>query len=363
MSVVKKDIAVIGAGVLGLSIAHQLLLKGYAVTLLEKEDTYGKGNSSRNSNVIHSGVYYAKNSLRSKLSLKGKALLYQFCEDHQIPFKQSGKLFVAVEPEDCAQLSVIKALAQENGIEVRNIGSKELQGLEPQLKGIDALLSPTSGFFDGQKFMSCLYDLCLSKDFSYLPSREVVNAYKDNSGWTLEIGLGHSPIQAQCVINASGVNGLSLSKKIFETRDFPILNGSWGAYMKYQGQAPFKHIIYPSFTPGSMREIIVANPSLDGFLRFGPSYEPTIENGEHVFSPELQERFYQSIKKYFPTVEKDKLIPDVVGLRPRLSMNGQPLTDWMFEWQDKNTWLDLWGFDSPALTASLAIGDHVAGLF
>jgi L-2-hydroxyglutarate oxidase LhgO len=355
------DLIVIGAGVVGLAVSYTFSMKGKDVILIEKEKQFGTGVSSRNTEVIHAGVYYANGSLKNKLCLRGKELIYDFCKKNSVKHKRIGKLFVAIDENDVSKLELIIASAKNNGLkDLIELDSHQLQKAEPFVKGKSAILSPSSGIIDSHGFMQALMNLNISFGTTYAACSLVIGAEPISGGWCVKIG-GVDPctITSRVVVNATGLNALKLSSEIFPKRTIPKANPIKGAYLRYAGKSPIKHIIYPAIVPGIIEERVDATPDLSGSLRFGPSIEKTLGIEDFTTPTDLIERFTPKIKKYLPDIDESKLIIDQAGIRPKILSHGKNNEDFIFDWADDNGWLDLWGIESPGLTSSLAIGDHV----
>lgn len=355
------DVVVIGAGVIGLAVAERLSGKGHSVVLLEKEPQYGTGVSSRNTETIHAGIYYQQGSLKASLCLEGKRLLYEYCAKHNIRHKRIGKLFVAVTKEEISRLELTKSQAAKNGVDdIVELDRDALKRIEPEAEGVAALLSPSSGIIDSHAFMKSLFTLGASKGMIFAASSPVTGAESARGLWKVMVG-GAEPqeLKARVVVNAAGLYSIELSKKIFPKRAVPTLHPVKGSYLRYSGRSPLEHILYPAIVPGLIEERVDATPDLSGSLRFGPNIEVT--NGLEDFSidPKLADKMAKGIKRYLPRIDIEKLHPDCSGIRPKIYGAGEPVQDFRFEWAGEPGWLDLWGMESPGLTAALAIARHV----
>jgi len=342
-------------------VSYKFSVQGYRVIVLEKENQFGTGVSSRSTEVIHAGVYYAENSLKAKLCLRGKELLYDFCKTYFVPHKRLGKLFLAVTDKEIPRLEKTKTQAIKNGLtDLEELDCSQLKKLEPFLNGHAALLSPSTGIIDSHKLMETLLKLSESSGTIYAVLSPVVGAEKTDDNWTIHIG-GRDPakITSKMIVNAAGLYSLELSKKIFPDRKIPEPNPVKGGYLRYSGKSPLDHIVYPAVIPGQIEERVDATPDLAGSLRFGPSVEGTNGIEDFSLSPELVDRFTPAIKRYIPDIDESRLHLDQAGIRPKIKIDGEEVPDFMFEWGPEPGWLDLWGMESPALTASLAIGEHV----
>lgn len=359
------DLVVIGCGVVGLAITYKFAKEGYSVISLDKESQFGTGVSSRSSEVIHAGVYYETGSLKGSLCLRGKDLLYHHCQKYNINHKKIGKLFIAVEEQEIGSLEKLKAQAEANGLmDLVYLNKSEIKKMEPSINCCLALYSPTTGIIDSHGLMHSLIQLSEDYDVTFAYFSPVLNAEPINNGWKINIG-GEDPIwiKSKMVINAAGLYAINLSKSIFPERKTPKLDPVKGGYLRLTGRSPFNHIIYPAMIPGQIAERVDATPDLMHSLRFGPSIEKTNGVNDFNVSEELIDRFYPSIKKYFPDVNKSKLHLDQAGIRPKIKIDGISNPDFTFSWAPNIGWLDLWGMESPALTASLAISNYTYDLF
>ena len=359
------EIVVIGAGVVGLSIAQKMACQGYSVILLEKERQFGMGTSSRNSEVIHAGIYYQTKSLKASLCLKGKNLLYKHCKQYQIPFKKTGKLFLAITPEEIPRLELTHKQAKNNHIEdLVYLDQDQLKNLEPELNGVAALLSPSSGIFDTHYFMKSLLSIGERNEMIFVSCSPVEGAEPISNGWKIYIG-GKEPcaITSKTVVNSAGLYATRISHEIFTERKIPKLYPVKGAYIRYSGKSPIKHIVYPAFFPGQIEERVDATPDMAGSLRFGPSTDEASKLDDFKMPENIIDRFIPSITRFLPNIDATRLHPDISGIRPKIYGPGEAVEDFRFDWSPQGNWLDLWGMESPALTASLAIAEHVDKLF
>ncbi len=356
-------VLVIGAGVIGLSVAREIARKGHSVILLEKEDRFGCGISSRNTEVIHSGIYY-QTSLKARLCVRGKMLLYEHCEKYKIRHKRVGKVILAVTLEDVSKLDLLKKQALSNGVDdLVELDKKGIESLEPTISGIAALFSPSSGILDTHGFMKSLLRLGEDDGVLFAALSPVTGAEPVNGGWRVRVG-GNDPISVQCklVVNAAGLHSIDLSKTVFPDRDIPQLHPMKGSYARYSGNSPVKHIIYPALVPGLIEVRVDATPDLEGSLRFGPTTEKPENFEDFSIVPKLIERITPAIRRYLPRLDVSRIHPDCAGIRPRIFGSGDPVQDFRLEWAPMPGWLDLWGIESPGLTASLAIAEYVYDL-
>ena len=358
------DVLIIGAGVVGLAIAYNLSKTGYSVILAEKESKFGMGTSSRSSEVIHAGIYYKTRSLKASLCLRGKSLLYEHCKKYNVAHKKIGKIFLAVSTDEITRLESTHKQAEENGIkDLSFLDKKQLYQLEPELFGIAGILSPSTGIIDSHGFMKSLLGLAERHKAIFSPLSPIENAVKIKGGWKVFIG-GKDPISvtSNFVINSAGLYAIELSNKIFPERTIPEFFPTKGCYLRYSGRSPIKHIVYPAFIPGKIEQRVDATPDLGQDLRFGPNVE-TPKNLEDFFlNKNIIKQMTPGIKRYLPKIDTSLLNLDIAGIRPKIYGPEDNVADFQFVWDEGNSWLDLWGIESPALTASLAIGEYVKNI-
>tara|TARA_Y100000816_G_C26082230_1_gene570540 strand:+ start:786 stop:1886 length:1101 start_codon:yes stop_codon:yes gene_type:complete len=355
------DVIIIGAGVIGLASGYYLSKSGLRVVIIEKEKNYGLATSSRSTEVIHSGAYYKKGSLKGKLCLRGKALLYEYCIENKIPHKRIPKLFLAQDEKSEENLLRIQKLSVENGLKnTKIINKNDIKKIEPLINGHMALLSPSSGIFDTSSFMHSLARKCEDNGVIIAQNSKFLDAqlFKD----FIRIRLSDqddTSITSKFVINAAGLEAVKISKKVFQEDLSVELNPVKGCYARYKKKLNINHIIYPSFSPGQITERVDCTPDLHGILRFGPSLEKNALYGDLSIPEDLISRFENSIKEYIPSIERSKIQVDYAAFRPKIILNKDNNPDFTFNSNNDFPWLDLWGFESPALTASLAIGQHI----
>jgi len=358
----KTDIIVLGAGVIGLSISYYLSSKKYSVVLIEQEDKFGKHTSSRNTEVIHAGIYYPHGSLKNKFCHRGKKLIYDFCEKHKIKYNKRGKIFIANNNEEISNLDVILNHAKKNGLnDIIELDHKEINNLEPNIKSKCGLLSPSSGVIDSYKFMEILLDISNDNNINYVPNHKLVSAEKKNNKWKTIIKNDNETfdLESKIIINSSGHNAIDLFKNLFFQDNLPENYPVKGCYLRYFGKSPVSHIIYPSLIPGNILPRVDATPDVNDNLRFGPNVEYVSSNFDYSINDNLIDLMFPEIIKYIPKIEKQKLSIDLAGVRPKIKVKGKLFDDFIFNWFDNNNWLNLWGIDSPGFTASLAIGEHI----
>ena len=361
---IDTDVLIIGAGVIGLSISYHFLKNGFKVILIDNEKNFGTVNSSRNTETIHAGIYYKENSLKHLLCVRGKELIYNFCEKYNIKYKKCGKIFIANNYEEELSLNKIKDQGKKNGItDLIELDKKQILNIEPMLNAQAGLMSPSSGIIDSYDFMQKLMNISSDLGLIYSNYSEIKNVRPIEDHWIANIynikTLEEQEISTKSIINSAGLNSINLSKMLFPDVATPELNPVKGVYLKYSGKSPFKHIIYPSFVPGKIGERVDATPNVHGELRFGPSVEKSESINDFSVNEKIISKFLKNIKKYFPLVEEKKLYLDQAGIRPKIIENNINVSDFKFVWVPSKNWLNLWGIESPGLTSSLAIGEYV----
>lgn len=357
------DAVVIGAGVIGLSVARALALSGRETIILESANAYGTETSSRNSEVIHAGIYYPQGSLKARLCVEGKERLYRYCSERHIPFSKLGKLIVATNPEQVATLNEIKTKAERNGVDdLQWLTREETLVREPCLSCEAALLSPSTGIIDSHGLMlSLLGDLESAGGVLALNSR-FENGCSVDDGFELDIG-GTDPMRLKCniLVNCAGLaaRDVALKLKGVPTAKVPKSYIAKGNYFSLTGKAPFKHLIYPVPEPGGLGVHLTLD--LGKQARFGPDVE-WIEKPDYSVDPRRGDKFYAAIRKYWPELPDDSLQPDYAGLRPKINGPSDPAADFAIlgdETFGLPGFVSLHGIESPGLTSCLAIAREV----
>ena len=355
----ETDVVIIGAGVIGLSIAYKLTEKNYNVVLIEKNKNFGMETSSRNTEVIHAGIYYKKKSFKASFCKQGKKLLYEFCKKYNVPHKKIGKLFIAQNKDQIIQLNQLYARAVENGInDLIEIDKNKLKKIEPNINSCGAIFSPSSGIIDSYNYMEKLLLLSENKGLVFGKNTNINKiSYLDKS-FNIFLNNDKDILKCKKIINSAGLESINLFKNFFPNeKNIPTLNPVKGSYLRYLGKNPVNHIIYPSLTPGIIKERVDATPDINNQLRFGPSIDPYTNN--YSVPKNLKERMIPQIVEYLPGINIDKLVLDQSGIRPKISFKKNDLLDYIFDLRFDNNWLNLWGIESPGLTASLAIANYV----
>ncbi len=358
------DVVVVGAGVVGLAIALQLQEMGRSVVLLEKNGRYGLETSARSSEVIHAGIYYPTGSLKAKLCVEGRNLLYAFCKKHQIPHRQVGKLILAIESSDSVRLQRYKEHAESNGVhDLRWLTPQEVQQLEPQLKPSMGLYSPSTGILDSHCLMQTLVHQFESCGGLYLPHHHVSHIIPDDRGFHINIADVGSVVTRK-LINSAGHGAVPLAHHIdgLPKQCIPEHYYCKGYYFLLRYPSPFQRLIYPLPVAGGLG--IHVTLDLAGNAKFGPDVE-WISNQNYQFNELRKDQFLHAIKSYFPTVNKNDLVPGYTGIRPKIVGPNQPDADFRIDHSGFHHipgLINLFGIESPGLTSALAIASYVAAL-
>lgn len=363
----KFDVVVIGAGVIGLAIAAELSQLYPNVLLIEKNTLFGEETSSRNSEVIHGGLYYPHNSLKAKLCVSGKELLYQYCKDFKVPLNNIGKILVATGNQEQEKLDAIVKQSQKNGVDdLTYLTNTQLTRLEPNVSADSAVLSPSTGIVDSHQLMLSLLGLFEKRGGTYVTQTQFLAAQPGTDGFTIKLNsqVQELSISADILINAAGLEAQAVASSIvgIKTNVVPRLYLCKGCYFNYSGKAPFSRLIYPM--PNQFGLGIHATLDLAGQVRFGPDVE-YLEQQD--FDVQLSKRgiFYHAIKSYFPDAEIDRLTPAYAGIRPKLQAPDSNFEDFYIQSADDHGiqgLINLYGIESPGLTASLAIAKYVKKL-
>ncbi len=360
------ECVVIGAGVVGLAIAKRLAEDGRAVAVVEKESKIGKHASSRNSEVIHAGLYYPTGSLRASLCIDGRNRLYQYCEQRNIAQRRIGKLIVAKSVDELGRLREIRQLATNNGVtDLRWLSEKDLQVLEPQIAGQAGLLSPSTGIVDSHGLMMAMVADIEANNGTVLLHNEVTNIEATADGFVLTIlRQSNESVRCNVLINAAGLFAQNVSRI---TADFPAAlipqqHLAIGHYFSYDGDSPFNRLIYPLPSNGGLG--IHATLDLAGSIRFGPNLR-WVDAINYDFDVTCKREFCQAIETYYPAIDAARLQPAYTGIRPKLSGAQMPAVDFKIQGRREHGMpglINLYGIDSPGLTSSLAIAEHVQKL-
>lgn len=363
----KVDIVVIGAGVVGLAIGAAIADKRREMYILEKEEVYGQGTSSRNSEVIHAGIYYPAGTLKAELCVKANPMIYDICEQHKVPYKKCGKLIVGNGEIEVAQLDrIIKHAKSIGARDLEMIDADQIKKLEPNVRADHAILSPSTGIVDAHGLMDHFHREARRKAGSdpLVLDTEVVGIGQTGDGYIIKMNSGGEPfeIESMVVINSAGLYcdriaemaGVDIDKEGYR------LHWSKGEYFSLTGKPPALMLIYPPPPQDAASLGIHSVPDLTGRLRFGPNAFYVDEINYAVESE--KEPFWRDIIEYFPSVRMENLHPDMTGIRSKLQGPGDPVRDFVIRHEeDKGLpgFINLIGIESPGLTASPAIAEMV----
>ncbi|MBO1114622.1 NAD(P)/FAD-dependent oxidoreductase [Bordetella petrii] len=366
----KIDCAVIGAGVVGLAIARELALAGREVVILEAEPAFGTQTSSRNSEVIHAGISYPAGSLKARLCVQGRHALYQYCAQRGIGHARIGKLIVATEGGDLAGLQGYVRRAREAGVDdLRVIDQSELARLEPAVMGLGAVHSPSTGIVDSHGLMLALLGDAENAGAMLIANSPVQGGAVMPDGIVLRLGgAQQTDVLCTTVVNSAGLGAARVAASLrgLTPGSVPRIHYARGRYYTMSGASPFRHLVYPVTREATMRVHVTLD--LAGQCRFGPDLE-WIDEVDYGFTDEREALFYAGIRRYYPGLPDGALQPGYTGIRPRLADPGAPLhsgaEDFRIEGVDRHGargLVNLFGIESPGLTAALAIGQYVRGM-
>jgi L-2-hydroxyglutarate oxidase LhgO len=368
----KSDITIIGAGVVGLAIAAQLARHGRVVYVLEKNERFGQETSSRHSGVIHSGIYYPYGSLKAKLCVEGNHLLYELCPKHGIGYKKLGKLIVAASDEETGQLQELKEKGQRNGAEgLRMISRSELKKLEPNVEGVAALLSPSTGIIDSHALMEHFVARAKDGGTEIAYRKKVVGIEKVSDGYKVTVeedDKGKFSFTTRILINCAGLYcdkiaglaGIDIDKAGYRLHYckgeyFSVGNGK---------NRLVKRLIYPVPEVKDTGLGVHVTLDLEGRMRLGPNTQ-YVDSIDYSVDSRHKDSFYKSAIKMLPFIEYEDLEPEMAGIRPKLQGPGEDVKDFVIrDESDRGLlgFIDLIGIESPGLTSSLAIARYVAGI-
>ena len=360
------DCAVIGAGVVGLAIARELAMAGREVIVLEAADAIGTHTSSRNSEVIHAGLYYPKDSLKARLCVSGKTLLYDYCAEHGVPHSNIGKIVVAVEQEERATLNSYVRKAEANGVgDLRWLSLEELHELEPAVECVAGFLSPSTGIVDSHALMLAYQGDAQNHGAAVVFKSPLASGSVDRTGLVLEVG-GQEPMTIACrsVVNSAGLFAQNVARSIegLPKASIPPQYFAKAHYFTLSGKPPFRRLVYPVASNAHLGVHVTVD--LAGQVRFGPDVS-WINAVDYTFDPSREAHFYEAIRKYYPALKDGQLQPGYTGIRPKVSGPSEPAADFIIQGPDEHGvagLVNLYGIESPGLTASLAIAGHVQRL-
>lgn len=356
---------VIGAGVVGLAVARALALNGREVMVLEAESAIGTGISSRNSEVIHAGIYYPQNSLKARLCVQGKRQLYDYCLERGVAHQRCGKLLVATAPQEVQDLHSIMERAALNGVtDLEPLTAEQARAMEPELVCLAALYSPSTGIVDSHALM-----LSLQGDIENAGGLVALNSrleYAECGSSSIVLGTSDgTQLEANTVVNAAGLHAPTLAGRFhgLDARHLPCAYFAKGNYFTLARRAPFSHLVYP--VPQAAGLGVHLTLDLGGQAKFGPDVQ-WVESAEDLtVDPARGAAFYAEVRKYWPGLPDGALIAGYAGIRPKIHAPDQAACDFLIQGPLQHGvagLVNLFGIESPGLTSALAIGDYVLGL-
>lgn len=358
------DTIIIGAGAVGLAVARRLARAGCEVLVLEAEDDIGTGISSRNSEVIHAGIYYAAGSLMARLCVSGRDMLYAYCESRGVPYRRCGKLIVATDDDENIRLAAIRDRAAVNGVtDLREISATEARKLEPALACAGALLSPSTGIFNAHAFMLALSGEIEDAGGAIALRTPFQRATPGEGGFIVQVG-GAEPMQlrGRRLVNSAGLAAPLVAGAIdaMPAKLVPERYFARGNYFALSGRSPFSRLIYPVPVPGGLGVHLTLD--MGGQARFGPDVE-WIDTISYDVDPARAESFYPAIRRYWPGLADGALTPAYAGIRPKIVPPDVAVQDFVIQGPQAHGiagLVNLFGIESPGLTAALSIADEVA---
>ncbi len=365
MSEFDFDAVVVGAGAVGLACGYALARRGLVVAVLEKELSIGQGVSSRNSEVIHAGLYYPTGSLKAQLCVQGRRALYDFLDRHHVDYRKCGKLVVATSADEVARLDAILEQARINDVEgMETLSAEQAMALEPGLKCHGALLSPESGVFDSHGYMLALVGEIEAAGGAVVTATPFEGAAPlPGGGFRVRAG-GEAPTELTCrlLVTAPGLSAHAVAASIegFPAADIPKGHYGKGIYFRLQAKAPFERLVYPPPIHGALGTHY--RKDLGGQAVFGPDLQ-FVETEDYSVDPARRADFAAYIRKFWPALDETLLSPDYAGIRPKLHGPDEPQPDFRIDGADVHGiegLVALFGIESPGLTSSLAVGEEAA---
>ena len=357
------QVLVVGAGVVGLAVARAAALRGHEVVVAEATGGIGNGVSSRNSEVVHAGIYYPTGSLRARHSTGGRRMLYQFCASHGVAHNKCGKLIVATNAEELARVEALKVQGETNGVEgLELIGGNAARALETELFCIGALASPESGVLDSHGYMLALWGELEDRGGAIAFETPVERMSFVGSQWQVQFGgRDAGAVTFDAVVNSAGLGAQALARRIegYPAEKVPPLVFAKGNYFGFAGKPVFSRLIYPTPVDGGLGVHVTLD--LAGRMRFGPDVE-WIDHESYTVDPRRADSFYDRIRAYWPGIPAGSLVPDYCGIRPKLTGPGEKAADFMILGEPDHglpRLVCLFGIESPGLTSSLALADDV----
>lgn len=359
------ECVVAGAGVIGLAAARALALAGREVLILEAGPGIGSETSSRNSEVIHAGLYYPTGSLKQRLCIEGRDALYRFCAEHRVPHRRIGKLIVATDQEQMGALGALAATARRNGVRIELVDAEQIRKLEPALRACAGLISPDMGIIDSHSLMQSLQGEAEAHGALTVLRAPIVAARITHHGFELEIG-GAEPgkLSTRFFINAAGLGAEQLSRSVegLPSQTVPQIHLARGVYFTLRGRSPFHRLIYP--LPDALTLGVHVTLDLAGRARFGPDLE-WVDRIDYSVDPARAPLFAAAICRYWPDLPDGALEPGYAGIRPKIQGPGEPPRDFVIQGPGEHGvpgFVALYGIESPGLTSCLAIAEMVVRL-
>lgn len=355
------DAVVVGAGLMGLAVARGLATAGREVVILEAEDAIGTHSSSRNSEVIHAGIYYPQGSLKARTCVEGRQRLYDYCAERGLPHERCGKLIVATDAAQLEELEGIQQRAHANGVtDVVGLGAAQARAMEPNLRCVAALHSPSTGIVDSHALMLAYLGDAERAGAMLALKSSLTRAVVRSGGIELQVA-GAEPILAAQVVNSAGLRAPSVALRIdgFPTELAPPEYYAKGNYYTLSMRSPFSRLVYPVPEPGGLGVHVTLD--LGGRARFGPDVE-WVDRIDYTVDPSRAERFYAAIRRYWPGLPDGALEPGYAGVRPKISARDAPAADFVVQGPRAHGvpgLVNLFGIESPGLTASLPLADAV----
>lgn len=359
----RTDAIVVGAGVVGIAVARALALKGHEVLLLESEREFGAGTSSRNSEVIHAGLYYPQGSLKAATCVAGRKLLYDFCVARGVPHRKLGKLIFAADASQIGALDKIAAAAAAAGVDdMVRLSAQQARAMEPELQAYEALFSPSTGIIDSHAFMLAMLGEAEAHGATLVCGAEVQRVTRHKGLWQVHVTGEDAPVvAAPILINAAGLGAQKLAGMIedMQVEYVPPLYLARGVYFTYSGKTPFSHLIYPVPEPGGLGTHLTLD--MAGQARFGPDVE-WIDEIDYRVNPDRLDAFATAARRIWPGLDPARLAPGYAGIRPKITGPNEAAGDFILSGPARHKCeglVHLFGIESPGLTASLALADLV----
>jgi len=366
MSEFNTEIVIIGAGVIGLAIARELSEKGYEILIVEKLNEFGKITSSRNSGVIHAGIYYSENSLKAKMCVEGNKLLYDYCSKYSISHKNTKKILVASSEEQIKIIDDIKVQAEKNGVQnIEKISKTKVLSLEPLIECKEALLVPSSGIVDSYSFMNSLEGQIKDSQGMISYNSKVSKINFDGKSFTLQVqDLENNSTSIGCkfLINSAGLYASTVANRIEELdkKFIPKTYFAKGNYFSLSRDLGIKHLIYP--IPEGFGLGIHLTLEMDNTIKFGPDVEWVDNIDDYEVNLNRKEEFIKEILKYLPTLDANLLTANYSGIRPIMKKKDKSMRDFIINSEKNHNipgLINLYGIESPGLTSSLSLAKHI----